>query len=150
MEDLYKDGKIKAIGVSNFKIHHIEEILETCEIPPMVNQIEFHPSCLYSRVREYCKEKNIIVTGYSPLANGKVFDCKELSKFSDKYNVNVAQLCIKYALQHNVIPLVKSVTEQRIKDNIKLDFIISDEDMKEIDKIITCGGSYKDSDNISF
>ena len=150
IEDLYKQGKIKAIGVSNFKVHHMEEIMENCEIKPMVNQIEFHPSYLEKEIREFCKKENIIVTGYSPLANGKVFECKELVEFSEKYGVSIAQLCIRYALQHNVIPLVKSVTKERIKANLNVNFVISDEDMEKIDKITTCGGSYKDSDNISF
>ena len=150
MEDLYKQGKIKAIGVSNFKIHHMEEIMENCEIKPMVNQIEFHPSCLEKEIRDFCKKENIVITGYSPLANGKVFECKELVEFSEKYGVSIAQLCIRYALQHDVIPLVKSVTKERIKANLNVNFVISDEDMKKIDKITTCGGSYKDSDNISF
>lgn len=150
MEYLYKQGKIKAIGVSNFKIHHLEEIMENCEIKPMVNQIEFHPSCLEKEIREFCKKENIIVTGYSPLANGKVFDCKELVEFAEKYDVSIAQLCVKYALQHNVIPLVKSVTKERIKANLNLNFTITPEDMEKIDNITTCGGSYKDSDNITF
>ena len=150
MEDLYKQGKIKAIGVSNFKVHHMEEIMENCEIKPMVNQIEFHPSCLEKEIRDFCKKENIVVTGYSPLANGKVFECKELVEFSEKYGVSIAQLCIRYALQHNVIPLVKSVTKERIKANLNVNFVILDEDMEKIDKITTCGGSYKDSDNISF
>lgn len=150
MEDLYKQGKIKAIGVSNFKVHHMEEIMENCEIKPMVNQIEFHPSCLEKEIRYFCKKEDIVVTGYSPLANGKVFECKELVEFSEKYGVSIAQLCIRYALQHNVIPLVKSVTKERIKANLNVNFVISDEDMEKIDKITTCGGSYKDSDNISF
>ena len=150
MEDLYKQGKIKAIGVSNFKVHHMEEIMRNCEIKPMVNQIEFHPSCLEKEIRDFCKKENIVVTGYSPLANGKVFECKELVEFSEKYGVSIAQLCIRYALQHDVIPLVKSVTKERIKANLNVNFVISDEDVEKIDKITTCGGSYKDSDNISF
>ena len=150
MEDLYKQGKIKAIGVSNFKVHHMEEIMKNCEIKPMVNQIEFHPSCLEKEIRDFCKKENIVVTGYSPLANGKVFECKELVEFSEKYGVSIAQLCIRYVLQHDVIPLVKSVTKERIKANLNVNFVISDEDMEKIDKITTCGGSYKDSDNISF
>ena len=150
MEDLYKQGKIKAIGVNNFKVHHMEEIMRNCEIKPMVNQIEFHPSCLEKEIRDFCKKENIVVTGYSPLANGKVFECKELVEFSEKYGVSIAQLCIRYALQHDVIPLVKSVTKERIKANLNVNFVISDEDMEKIDKITTCGGSYKDSDNISF
>lgn len=135
MEDLYKQGKVKAIGVSNFKIHHMEEIIENCETKPMVNQIEFHPSCLEKEIRDFCKKENIVVTGYSPLANGKVFECKELVEFSEKYGVSIAQLCIRYALQHDVIPLVKSVTKERIKANLNVNFVISDEDMEKIDKI---------------
>lgn len=150
MEYLYKQGKIKAIGVSNFKIHHLEEIMENCEIKPMVNQIEFHPSCLEKEIREFCKKENIVITGYSPLANGKVFECKELVEFAEKYDVSIAQLCVKYALQHNVIPLVKSVTKERIKANLNINFTLTPEDMEKIDNITTCGGSYQDSDNISF
>ena len=150
MEDLYKQGKIRAIGVSNFKEHHIDELLETCEIKPMVNQIEFHPSCLQKDIRDYCKQHNIVVVGYSPLANGKVFQCEELKIFAQKYNASIAQLCVQYALQHNVIPLVKSVTKERIIENLKINFTISCEDMCAIDNITICGGSYKDSDNINF
>ena len=76
--------KIRAIGVSNFKEHHIDELLETCEIKPMVNQIEFHPSCLQKDIRDYCKQRNIVVVGYSPLANGKVFQCEELKNLCSK------------------------------------------------------------------
>lgn len=150
MEHLYNTGKVKAIGVSNFKIHHIEELMETANIKPMVNQIEFHPSYLMEEVRQYCKENDIVITGYSPLANGRVFKCHELDSFAEKYETTVAQLCVKYALQHNVVPLVKSVTKERIAQNLCLDFTISDEDMNLIDQITTCGNSGKDSDNISF
>ena len=106
MEDLYKQGKVRAIGVSNFKEHHIDELLETCEIKPMVNQIEFHPSCLQKDIRDYCKQRNIVVVGYSPLANGKVFQCEELKIFAQKYNASIAQLCVQYALPNaSVKPL---------------------------------------------
>ncbi len=150
MEDLYKVGKIKSIGVSNFKIHHIEELMAGTTIKPMVNQIEFHPSCLQTEVRDFCAKEDIAIVGYSPLANGKVFDCEELTEFATKYDVTVAQLCVKYALQHNVIPLVKSVNVERIRANLQLDFTIADEDMAAIDAITTCGGSNNDSDNITF
>lgn len=146
----YKAGKVKAIGVSNFKPYHIDEILEVCEIPPIVNQIEFHPSCLQAETRAYCKEKNIVVEAYSPLANGKVFQCEEIREIAESCGVSVAQLCVKYALQHKTIPLVKSVTRESIKDNLKLDFTISSEDMKILDAVSTCEGSYRDSDHIDF
>lgn len=149
-EELYKAGKVGAIGVSNFKPHHIDEILEVCEIPPMVNQIEFHPSCLQEEIRTYCKEHNIVVEAYSPLAHGKVFQCQEIREVAERNGVSVAQLCVKYAMQHKTVPLVKSVTRERIQDNLHLDFTISDEDMRAIDAITNCEGAYKDSDHINF
>lgn len=149
-EDLYKAGKVRAIGVSNFKEHHLDELMEKCEIMPMVNQIEFHPSHTQDGIREYCKKHNIIVQGYSPLANGKVFDCKEIKEIAEKNGVGVAQLCVKYALAHNVVPLVKSVTRERILDNLKLDFTLKSEDIKLIDAVTTCEGMGVDSDNINF
>ncbi|WP_249028775.1 aldo/keto reductase [Tannockella kyphosi] len=150
MEDLYNAGRIKSIGVSNFKIHHLQEIMESAMILPMVNQIEFHPSCLHNELREYCKQHNIVVVGYSPLANGRVFQCDKLQEIPNKYGVSLSQLCIQYALQHDVLPLSKSVSKDRMIENLQLDFIISQEDMEIIDAIDTCGGSYKDSDYILF
>lgn len=149
-EYLYKQGKVKAIGVSNFKEHHLEELMERCEIKPMVNQIEFHPSYIQKDIVDYCTEQNILVQGYSPLANGKVFKCDEIKSLADQYNVSIAQLCVRYALQHNIVPLVKSVTKERIEDNLKVDFIIKDEDMKLIDSITTCENLGNDSDYINF
>lgn len=150
MEDLVFAGKIRSIGVSNFKIHHLEELMETARIKPSVNQIEFHPSCLQENVRRFCAENEILVQGYSTLANGKVFACQELVQIAEQLHVTPAQLCTRYALQHHVIPLVKSVDPIRIKQNLQLDFVISPEDMRKIDLIKTCGGSYKDSDAITF
>jgi len=142
-EQLYKDGKVKAIGVSNFFPHHIEEMLPSIEIMPMVNQIEFHPSCLKIDTIEYCKKNNIVVEGYSPLANGKVFKVVELKAIAEKYNKKVSQLVIRWCLQKDVLPLPKSVTPERIKENLEVfDFEISEEDMKFIDNITTCEGSY--------
>ncbi|WP_249028776.1 aldo/keto reductase family protein [Tannockella kyphosi] len=150
MEDLYEAGRIKSIGVSNFKIHHLEELLESAKIVPMVNQIEFHPSCLHHELRGYCKKLGIQITGYSPFGNGRVFRCEELKPFPEKYGVSLAQICIQYAIQHDVIPLAKSITNERIKKNLELDFVISDEDMQAIDAITSCESSLKDSDNIPY
>lgn len=150
MEDLLKDGKIKTIAVSNFKEHHLNELLEHANIKPSVNQIEFHPSCIQTEVREFCEKNQIAVQGYSTLANGKVFECEEIIRISKEKNVSVAQLCTKYALQHNVIPLVKSVNKERILSNLQLDFVLEQEIMDKIDKVVTCGGSGNDSDTIEF
>lgn len=150
MEDLVKDGKIKSIAVSNFKVHHLEELLEYAQIKPVINQVEFHPSCIQTDIREFCKKNNITVQGYSTLANGQVFECKEIISISKEKNISVAQLCTKYAMQHHVIPLVKSVNKERILSNLQLDFSLDENTMERIDQITTCGGSYNDSDLINF
>lgn len=150
MEDLYKAGKIKSLAVSNFKIHHLEELMSQADIKPAVNQVEFHPSCIQNEIREYCDKNGIVVQGYSTLANGKVFDCNEIKTISEQLGISIAQLCTKYAMNHNVVPLIKSVNKERIKSNLELDFELTKETMNKIDDITTCGGSYKDSDNINF
>jgi diketogulonate reductase-like aldo/keto reductase len=142
MEQLYREGKVRAIGVSNFFPYHIEEMLPSIDIKPMVNQIEFHPSCLKLETREYCRKNNIVVEGYSPLANGRVFKVEELKPIAEKYHKSLSQLVIRWCQQNDVIPLPKSVTAQRIKDNFEIfDFEISKEDMKFIDGITTCTSS---------
>lgn len=140
-EQLYKEGKVRAIGVSNFFPYHIEEILPSIEVKPMVNQIEYHPSCLKKETIEYCRQHGIVVEGYSPLANGKVFKVEELKDIAAKYNKKVSQLVIRWCLQNDVLPLPKSVTPERIKENLEIfDFEISKEDMEFIDGITTCEG----------
>lgn len=150
MEDLYKQGKVRAIGVSNFKEHHIEELMETATIKPMVNQIEFHPSLLQEDIVKYCKDNDIVLQAYSPLANGLVFKCEEILEMAKKYEVSPAQLCIKFVLQHGIVPITKSVTKERIEDNLKVDFEISKEDMDILNSITTCGRVGADSDNAKF
>ncbi|MDF2685648.1 MAG: oxidoreductase [Clostridia bacterium] len=141
-EKLYKDGKIKAIGVSNFLPRHIEALLENAEIPPMVNQIEFHPGYTQPEVVKWCKQRSILIEAWSPLGCGKVLGDKILGVIAEKYGKSTAQLCIRYALQHGVLPLPKSVTPERIKENAKVfDFEITAADMEEIDAIPKLGYS---------
>lgn len=140
-EQLYREGKVRAIGVSNFFPYHIEEMRSSIEIMPMVNQIEYHPSCLKKETIDYCRTNNIVVEGYSPLANGKVFTVEELKDIAAKYNKSVAQLVIRWCMQNEVIPLPKSVTRERIIQNFNVfDFEINPEDMNFIDNITTCKG----------
>ena len=113
-------------------------------------QSRFHPSCLQTEIRTFCAQHDIAVQGYSTLANGKVFQCPEIEQISRELGVSVAQLCTRYAMQHGVTPLVKSVNAERIRDNLKLDFTLDAQMMQRIDAITTCGGSYKDSDEIIF
>lgn len=132
-EKLYKDGKIRAIGVSNFLPMHLESLKKNSTIAPMVNQIEFHPGYIQPEVVEYCKKEGITLQAWSPLGSGAVLNDAFLGEMAAKYNKSVAQLCIRYALQNGIVPLPKSTNPQRIADNMKVfDFTITDEDMAAI------------------
>ena len=150
MTELYKDGKIKSIGVSNFMPHHLEALMKT-DVVPMVNQIEFHPGFTQWETLEYCKKNGILVEGWSPLGSGRVLSDERLKKIASKYGKSVAQICIRWSLQHGVLPLPKSVTESRIIENADVfDFEISSADMAEIDAFETFGESGFHPDKADF
>lgn len=150
MSELYQTGKIRSIGVSNFKPHHLEPLMKT-EVKPMVNQIEFHPGFLQEETVKYCKDNDILVEAWSPLGNGRVLKDPVLAEIADKYNKSVAQICIRWCIQHDVLPLPKSVTPSRIRENYKVyDFVITDEDMERIDGMGEFGASGMDPDKIKF
>ena len=151
MEDLYKQGKIRAIGVSNFLVHHLEELMETCEIIPMVNQIRLFPGLRQDEVIEYCKKHNIRIEAYSPFGTGKIFDVEELKTLTNKYNKSVAQICLRYSLEKGYIPLPKSVTPSRIESNIDVfDFSLDKEDIELLDNLPNYVSPLKDIDNINY
>lgn len=135
LEEAYKDGKAKAIGVSNFLIEDIKNISNNCEIKPMVNQICCHICCTPIDVIKYCQENDIVVEAYSPIAHGRALENNAIIKMAEKYNVSVAQLCIKYTLQLDTVSLPKASSKAHIEDNLKLDFEISEEDMIELIKL---------------
>lgn len=148
--DLYKSGKVKSIGVSNFQKKHMEA-LKDAEILPMVNQIEFHPGWLQEETRALCKELGILVEAYSPNGNGKLLKDDTLLKIAEKYGKSVAQICIRWTLQHGTLPLPKSVTPEYIKENTEVfDFEISNEDMQTIDEMEYLVGVPTDPDNRDF
>ena len=150
MTELYKAGKIKSIGVSNFMPHHLKSLMET-EVKPMVDQIEFHPGFMQEETFKYCNDNNILVEAWSPLGTGKMLDNETLKIVASKYNKSVAQICIRWCLQNNTLPLPKSVTASRIKENTEIfDFVISDEDMKTINAMEYCGGSGHHPDKVNF
>lgn len=150
-ETLYKQGKIKSIGVSNFKKSHLEALIYGCEIKPMINQIEFHPGFMQEETIAFCRENGIAIEAWSPLGTGKMLQNDTLKAIAEKYRVSVAQLCIRWCLQNDVIPLPKSVTPNRIQENINVyGFEISAEDMQEINNMEYCGGSGLDPDEIDF
>nr|WP_238902923.1 aldo/keto reductase [Clostridium sp. YIM B02506] len=150
MTKLYKEGKIRAIGVSNFLPHHLKSLMKT-EIPPMVNQIEFHPGQMQSETVDYCKKHNMLVEAWSPLGTGRMLSNETLKEIAAKYNKSVAQLCIRWCLQNEVLPLPKSVTPSRIQENSEIfNFVISNEDMSLINSMEYCGGSGMNPDEVKF
>lgn len=132
---LYNEGKIKSIGVSNFHPENIEPLIKETGVKPMVNQIRFFLGNTQPKVYDYCQKENILVQAYSPLATGKMLDNDVLVHIAKKYNVSPAKICLRYCIDKNTNPLPKSVHEERIIDNLKLDFVISKEDMKVLDSI---------------
>lgn len=142
MEELYAEGKIRTLGVSNFYQEHLEALLETAKVVPAINQIEFHPGYWQTGLVEYCKGKNIMVQAWSPLARGKVFDNDILKTIAEKHHKSVAQVCLRWILQHEVIAIPKSTNPNRIKENIDIfDFELSKEEMSLIDHLPKMGFS---------
>ncbi|WP_431784475.1 glyoxal/methylglyoxal reductase [Bacillus subtilis] len=136
LEKLYKDGKIRAIGVSNFQVHHLEELLKDAEIKSMVNQVEFHPRLTQKELRDYCKAQGIQLEAWSPLMQGQLLDNEVLTQIAEKHNKSVAQVILRWDLQHEVVTIPKSIKEHRIIENADIfDFELSQEDMDKIDAL---------------
>ena len=135
LEEYYKLGKIKAIGVSNFQINDLKNIIENTEIKPAVNQILCHISNTPLEWIKYCKDNNILVESYSPIGHGEILKNEQIKSLANKYNVSVAQLCIKYTIQLGTVALPKASSKEHIEENSKLDFTISDEDMGTLKNI---------------
>lgn len=151
MEELVDAGRIKSIGLSNFMPHHIDELMETARIKPAVNQIEFHPGWTQDACVEYCQKNGIIVEAWSPLGRRDALSNPVLTEIAAKYGKSVAQLCIRWVLQHGVLPLPKTVTAERIWENTKVfDFEISAEDMQAIDALKNVGGQCALPDEVDF
>lgn len=136
MEEAYKDGKLKAIGISNFCERHIDELLKTAEVKPMANQIKVCPGIAQKNLADYSRNLGMVVEGYSPFGTGGVFNSEEMKGLAQKYGKTIAQICVRWSLQQNVVPLPKSVSEERIKENAQVfDFEISDEDCELISNL---------------
>jgi diketogulonate reductase-like aldo/keto reductase len=136
MEKALSEGKIKSLGVSNYMIHHLEELLDNCQILPAINQFEISPFNYQSRkkVINFCHSKNIQVEAYSPLTKGRKLRDSDLIEIGTKYGKSAAQILIRWALQHQLIVLPKSSNKHRIRENADVfDFILSEEDMNYLD-----------------
>ena len=151
MEELYEAGKIRAIGVSNFRPHHIEEILKTAKVAPMVNQIRLCPGDTQDETVAWCRDHGMVLEAYSPLGIGQIFEVPEMQKLAEKYQRSIAQVCIRWSLQRGYLPLPKSVTPSRIQENLKVfDFELSDEDVQLIADLKGCVGYASDPDRTNF
>lgn len=135
-ESLYELGKVRAIGVCNFKIGHLEELRKTAKIMPMVNQIEVHPCFSQKEIVNYCNNYKIQVIGWSPIMKGQLLEVPLMIDLAEKYNKTIAQIALRWHIQKGIIPIPKSSHCGRIADNIDIfNFELSEEDMIKIDKL---------------
>lgn len=144
LQDAYKAGKLRAIGVSNFLREDIDSLWEAAEIKPMVNQVLCHIANTPLDLIRYCQDKGIVMEAYSPVAHGEAMKIPAIGEMAKKYGVTVPQLCIRYDIQLGMIVLPKTANPAHMKTNAEVDFVISDEDMeilKAVDKIDNYGDS---------
>lgn len=134
-EAIYRSGRVKAIGVSNFNVGDLEAVLEGCSVRPMVNQIRYFIGHTQQDVVDFCDREHITVTAYSPLATGKILAHPDIRSVADRYGKTVAQICIRYVIQKGVGPLPKSTHADRIRENADVDFEISSDDMELLDRL---------------
>jgi len=135
MERLYHEGKVRAIGVSNFSVADLENILNHCDVVPMVNQISFFVGHTQEDVVAFCQQHDILVEAYSPLAIGRLLTNPVVIAMAERYGVSPAQIAIRYCLEKKTLPLPKSVTEARIIENTQLDFVLTSKDVLTLDGV---------------
>ncbi|MBI2009332.1 aldo/keto reductase [Candidatus Saccharibacteria bacterium] len=136
LEEIHKSGRAKAIGVSNYMVSHLEELLKECTVKPAVNQVELHVFLQMTELVDYCKKKGIIVEAYSPLAHGHGMDDPVLQKIAKKHGKTTAQIMLRWCLEIGTVPLPKSTHKDRIKENIDIfDFKLDIGDMAELKKL---------------
>lgn len=151
MEQLYKEGRVRAIGVCNFHQHHLEELMKTAEIKPMVNQIELHPQLTQEPLRSYCREQEIEVEAWSPLGQGKLLQDPVLVGIGERYQKTAAQVILRWDIQKQVITIPKSVNHDRILQNADVfDFELSSEELAKIDALNKNARFGADPDDFDF
>lgn len=153
LEELYAEGKIRAIGLSNFLPHHIENILAECTVRPAVDQIEYHPGYSQEAAVQYCKEKGILVQAWSPIGRSRVLEDPLVCELAAKYRVSPAQICLKFAVQRGVVPLPKSSSPERMKQNMDLfSFEMDQEDIWRLATMPQSGwsGEHPDQERVYF
>ncbi|MDQ0429288.1 diketogulonate reductase-like aldo/keto reductase [Planomicrobium stackebrandtii] len=151
LETLYKEGRVKAIGVSNFHIHHLEELMKDAEIMPMIDQVEYHPRLAQQELHEFCKAHNIQLEAWSPLMQGELLNHPLLVEIAAKTEKTVAQVILRWDLQNGVVTIPKSIKEVRIIQNSQIfDFELTDDDMQRISQLNENRRVGPDPDNYDF
>lgn len=138
LEEIHHSGRAKAIGVSNYTVRHLKELLANSKVVPAVNQVEFHPFLYNEQIEllKFCKKHNIIIEAYSPLAHGKKTDDKVLPPIAQKYGKSSAQVILRWCVQHGTVPLPKSSNPKHIRDNLDIfDFELSKAEMEQINSL---------------
>ncbi|MGG4034078.1 aldo/keto reductase [Paenibacillus cisolokensis] len=151
LETLYKQGRVRAIGVSNFQVHHLEDLMQDAEIKPMVNQVEFHPLLTQEKLRSYCREHGIQLEAWSPLMQGQLLNHPVIMEIAGKYGKTAAQVILRWDLQHGVVTIPKSTKPSRIAENADVfDFELASEDVERIDRLNEDRRVGPDPDNFDF
>lgn len=150
MERLYEDGLVRAIGVCNFKEHHLTRLLETALVVPHINQIEFHPGLMQRETVMFCKKNKIQLEASSPLGSGQLLEDHRLCELAEKKEISTAQLCLRWAAEHGFIVIPKTGNEKRLIENRQIwNFPLTNEDMQKIDELPFIGGLALDSDEVT-
>ncbi|WP_345242383.1 aldo/keto reductase [Pontibacillus salipaludis] len=151
MEKLYHDGKIRAIGVSNFHPHHLDDLLKDAEVTPVINQVELHPKLAQQEVRDYCEKHDIVVEAWSPLMQGQILEEPVIQELAEKYNKTAAQIVIRWDLQIGIVTIPKSTKQHRIQENADVfDFELTDEEVVKITQLNENHRVGPDPDNFDF
>lgn len=151
LETLYKEGRVKAIGVSNFQVHHLEDLMKDAEIKPVINQVELHPRLTQKELKAFCQDNNIQLEAWSPLMQGQLLDNEVLKEIAAKHNKSVAQVIVRWDLQNGIMTIPKSTKEHRIVENVDLfDFELTQEELEVIDGLNQNHRVGPDPDNFDF
>lgn len=151
LETIYKEGRVKAIGVSNFHVHHLQDLMKDAEIKPMVDQIEYHPRLTQKELQAFCRENGIQMEAWSPLMQGQLLDHPVLKEIADRHQKSVAQVIVRWDLQNGVVTIPKSTKEHRIVENADVfNFELSTDDMAKIDALNEGVRVGPDPDNFDF
>ncbi|MCM3304182.1 aldo/keto reductase [Priestia megaterium] len=151
LETLYKEGKVKAIGVSNFQVHHLKDLMEDAEIKPVINQVEYHPRLTQKELQAFCEKHHIQLEAWSPLMQGELLDNEVLTEIANKHNKSVAQVILRWDVQNGIITIPKSTKEHRIVENASIfDFELNKEEIERIDELNQNHRVGPDPDNFDF